>query len=56
MVIPYDGEADLKSQIQDLASEIHHTADLRNCVVHDLIMKNQASGQHWDGYRGGWQE
>lgn len=54
LVIPYTDDADLKQQIDELLSEIHNTADGRNCVVDDSSVKEEATGRYWDDYDGGW--
>ena len=47
-------EADLKEQIDDMLADIHQTADLRNCEVIDLTLKDEATGRYWNDYGGGW--
>ncbi|MFB0033872.1 recombinase family protein, partial [Xanthomonas euvesicatoria] len=54
LVIRYADDADLKQQINDLLHEILHLADLRNCVVDDMSVKNEATGSFWDECDGGW--
>lgn len=54
LVIRYTDDADLKEQIDELLSEIHDTADFRNCVVDDSSVKEEATGRYWDDYDGGW--
>ncbi|WOB37401.1 recombinase family protein [Xanthomonas hortorum] len=54
LVIRYADDADLKQQIDDLLHEILHLADLRNCVVDDMSVKNEATGSFWDECDGGW--
>ena len=54
LVIRYADEADLKEQINDMLADIHRTADLRNCVVTDLTLKDEATGRYWCDYEGGW--
>jgi DNA invertase Pin-like site-specific DNA recombinase len=54
LVIRYADEADLKKQIDDMLYDIHHSADLRNCEVVDLSLKDEATGHYWDDCDGGW--
>ena len=54
LVIRYVDEADLKEQIDDMLADIHQTADLRNCEVIDLTLKDEATGRYWNDYGGGW--
>lgn len=54
VVIRYEDETDLKLAIEDLVDEIHSAASLRNCVVHDLSLCNEETGQYWDDCDGGW--
>jgi hypothetical protein len=54
LVIHYNNDANLKEQIDDLLHEINSIADLRNCVVDDMSVKNEANGLYWDEYDGGW--
>lgn len=54
IVFQYDGDADLKQQIDGLIDDIQDAADLRNCIVDDLSIRNEANGQYWDDYNGGW--
>ena len=54
LAIRYVDDADLKSQIDDMLADIHRTADLRNCVMTDLTLKDEATCRYWDGYEGGW--
>ena len=54
LVISYNNDGNLKEQIDDLLHEIHSIADLRNCVVDDMSVKNEANGLYWDEYDGGW--
>jgi hypothetical protein len=53
IVFEYEDEADLKEQIDELMSDIHDTADRRNCVM-DFSIKEEATGRYWDEYDGGW--
>lgn len=50
----YTDEVDLKKQIDDLISDIWHLADLRNCIAEDVSVKNEATGEYWNDYQGGW--
>lgn len=52
--IPYENDADLKDQLNELIEEIHHEADLRNCVV-DVSIKDEATGRYWRDYDGCWE-
>lgn len=54
LVIHYTGEADIKEQIDELLSEIHYMADLRNCVADDVSIKDEATGLYWEECDGGW--
>lgn len=54
LVIRYTDDTNLKEQIDELLEEIWHLADLRNCVIDDLTVKNEASGSYWDESDGGW--
>ena len=40
----YD-ETDLKEQIDDLFHEIYRAAEIRNCVVDDITLTNDATKQ-----------
>jgi Site-specific recombinases, DNA invertase Pin homologs len=53
--IHYETDADLKAQLDDLLQEIYHIADLRNCVVDDVSIKNEATKQYWRDYEGRWE-
>ena len=44
----------LKEQIDELLEEIWQLADLRNCEVVDMSVKNELNGLHWDECDGGW--
>ncbi len=50
----YEDEEDLKEQIDDLFREINLFADMRNCVVDDMILTNERTGKSWNEYDGGW--
>jgi DNA invertase Pin-like site-specific DNA recombinase len=50
----YTSDENLKEQIDELLNEIWHEADLRNCVVDDMSVHNEANGLYWDEYDGGW--
>jgi hypothetical protein len=54
LVITYGDDAELKDQIEYLFSEIYHTVDMRNCVIDDINLKNEATGLYWDQCDGGW--
>ena len=54
LVIPYADDAELKETIDDLLEEAHHLTDLRNCVINDISVKDEATGQYWDESDGGW--
>ena len=54
LVIRYIDDADLKGQINDMVADIHQMADMRNCDVTDLTLKDEAIGRYWDDYEGGW--
>ncbi len=54
LVIPYADDAELKETITDLLEEAHHLADLRNCVVNDISVKEEATGRYWCDYSGCW--
>lgn len=54
LVIPYADDAELKETIDDLLLEAHHLADLRNCVVNDISIKEEATGRYWCEYNGCW--
>ena len=54
LVIRYANEPDLKEQIDDLFEEIHRSADLRNCMVDDCSIKEEATGRYWSDYDGCW--
>jgi hypothetical protein len=43
----------LKEQLDELLHEIRCVADLCNCVVDDMSVKNEANGLYWDEYDGG---
>lgn len=47
-------EDDLKEQVDDLLSEIRVLADGRNCIVDDMALKNESTGQYWDDYDNEW--
>ncbi|HUY04433.1 MAG TPA: hypothetical protein VMV33_14220 [Rhodocyclaceae bacterium] len=53
--IHYETDADLKAQLDVLLQEIYHIADLRNCVVDDVSIKNEATKQYWRDYEGRWE-
>jgi DNA invertase Pin-like site-specific DNA recombinase len=50
----YNSDESLKEQIDGLLKEIWHVADMRNCVVEDLLIQNEANDLYWDEYDGGW--
>ncbi len=50
----YSSDESLKEQVNGLLEKIWHMADLRNCVVEDMIIKNEANGLYWDEYDGRW--
>ena len=54
LVIPYADDAELKETIDDLLEEAHYLTDLRNCVINDISVKDEATGQYWDESDGGW--
>ncbi|NMI19972.1 resolvase [Xanthomonas hortorum pv. vitians] len=54
LVIRYANDADLEERLDGLLHEICHLADLRNCVVDDISVKNEANGLYWDECDGGW--
>lgn len=53
--IQYESDADLKAQLNELVDEIHHEADLRNCVVDDVLIKDESTGRFWRDYDGCWE-
>lgn len=53
--VQYESEADLKAQLNELIQEIHHEADMRNCVVDDVFIKDEATGRYWRDYDGCWE-
>ena len=53
--IHYEGEADLKTQLDELLQEIDHIADLRNCVVDDVSIQDEATERYWRDYEGRWE-
>lgn len=55
LIFTYSDEADLKEQIDELFDEIYRTAEIRNCVVDDMTLTNDATNQGWNEYDGGWQ-
>ncbi|EMA9490202.1 TPA: transposase [Yersinia enterocolitica] len=55
LIFTYSDEADLKEQIDELFDEIYRTAEIRNCVVDDMTLTNDATNQGWKEYDGGWQ-
>ena len=55
LIFTYSDEADLKEQIDELFDEIYRTAEIRNCVVDDMALTNDATNQGWKEYDGGWQ-
>lgn len=54
LILMYRDEIDLKEQIDELFDEIYRAADTRNCVVDDMTLTNDATGQCWNEYDGGW--
>lgn len=56
LFLTYEDEADLKEQVDDLFHEINMLADSRNCVVDDMTLTNEKTGQSWNEYDGGWNE
>lgn len=55
LVIPYTDDADLKRTIEELLQEVHDLADLRNCVVDDYSVKEEATGRYWTDHNGRWE-
>lgn len=55
LIFTYSDDADLKEQIDELFDEIYRTAEIRNCVVDDMTLTNDATNQGWNEYDGGWQ-
>lgn len=55
LVIPYTDDADLKRTIEELLQEVHDLADLRNCVVDDYSVKEEATGRYWADHNGRWE-
>jgi hypothetical protein len=49
-MVPYGDDADLKEQLTGLLSDMHDTADLRNCGITDFSLKDEASGLFWSDY------
>lgn len=56
LAIRYTDDADLKKQIDDLFQEIYTTADLGNCAIVDISVKDEASSRYWDECDGGWRD
>ncbi len=54
LTIRYIDDTDLKAQIDEMLTDIHQTADSRNCVVTDLTFKEETTGRYWNEYDGGW--
>jgi len=55
LVIRYTDDSELKKErFDELLHEIYRTADLRNCVVDDVSVKDEATGRYWDECDGGW--
>lgn len=50
----YEGEEDLKEQIDNLFRKINMLTDVRNCVVDDMTLTNERTGKSWNEYDGGW--
>ncbi|AUU29256.1 MAG: hypothetical protein ACLR9W_00300 [Enterobacter hormaechei] len=55
LIFTYRDEADLKEQIDELFDEIYRTAEIRNCVIDDMTLTNDATNRSWKEYDGGWQ-
>lgn len=53
--LSYKDDADLKEQIEELFDEIYTTAEIRNCVVDDMSLTDDATGCSWDE-AGGWRQ
>ncbi|MBD8108994.1 hypothetical protein IFT93_21735, partial [Erwinia persicina] len=45
----------IQSPNHELFDEIYRTAEIRNCVVDDMTLTNDATNQGWNEYDGGWQ-
>lgn len=50
----YENVDDLKAQVTGLFQEINFLADLRNCMVDDVTLTDDATGRTWNEYDGGW--
>ncbi|RSB23282.1 resolvase [Enterobacter cloacae] len=55
LTFSYKDDADLKEQIEELFDEIYTTAEIRNCVVDDMSLTDDATGRSWDE-AGGWRQ
>ncbi|AXF76331.1 hypothetical protein LU604_09105 [Erwinia tracheiphila] len=53
LTFSYRDDADLKEQIDALFDEIYTAAEIRNCVVDDMSLTDDATGLGWD-HTDGW--
>lgn len=53
--ISHKDDVDLQNQLNELIEEVHHEAYLRNCVVDDVLIKDETTGRYWRDYDGGWE-
>jgi len=56
LIITYENETELKEQLDELFTEVHQLADLRNCFAEDVSIKHEITGLYWREFDGGWWE
>jgi DNA invertase Pin-like site-specific DNA recombinase len=53
LALTYKNQTDLKEQIDELFDEIYRIAEIRNCMVDDMTLTDDATGLGWD-HTDGW--
>jgi DNA invertase Pin-like site-specific DNA recombinase len=54
--IAYSDSSELKSEMENIISELHSIADGRNCMITDYSLQNHTTGRFWDEYDEHWRE
>ena len=54
--IAYSDPSELKSEMENIISELHNIADGRNCMITDYSLQNHTTGRFWDEYDEHWRE